>query len=249
MYDLYETNGVRSPYVPLQHAVQQTKALENHVIILYFNEDAVFFAARELQEPKQTYVCLSLVLIILSIIGFGLAPGTDGGIYILIAASIAVVIAIGLIIFSVIQYNNTRKNRIDSSQSYSYYAYDISDQSIKLCIINKETKQETISNDIKDNKNVPSIMNWGYIGDIRGIRYNDNASQESFIQLKLKQHHKKNSKSKDDDDIMRDMLTFKFERQEFAQIMSERIQIIKETGLNNIQLMYQMQLQEQIGQV
>lgn len=42
------------------------------------------------------------------------------------------------------------------------------------------------------------------------------------------------------------MLTFKFERQEFAQLMSQRIEIIQEMGLNTVQLMYQMQLQQQL---
>lgn len=119
----------------MEHTVQQSKALENHIIILFFNEDAIFFAAKESQEPKQTYVCLSIILIILCIMAFTLGPETDGDTYLFIAASIVLAIAIGLMIFSIRQCVITRMNRIDSSQSYSYYAYDTSDNKSRRMIM------------------------------------------------------------------------------------------------------------------
>ena len=219
MTDIYEVNNVNGNYVPLEHSMQSSKALPNHVIILYFDEDALIFAEKESSGGSSNgYMFLGGALIIVGIIMLVLGSRAEIGLS--IGGIIVVVIGIGFVAASVREC--IKRPKLDSSNAYSYYCYDLTDQCVKLCIIDKQTKSL-----INNNNNNQSITNWGYIANINQVSYDENASKESLIALE----------DVNDTDI-NNMLTFKFERSEFATIMTARIVAIQTMGLNDLELKY-----------
>ena len=133
--------SVNFKYTPLHHP-KQILAAPNHVILLFFDGDAEIMPKIRWAETKAGVSVTMIIFMIVVVIFFSIMA-------IVFEQLMFVYLAIGTLIFSILIciYAYINRNKLDQlslnlKKCYSYYCYDISDQCIKLIIINKKKHQK-----------------------------------------------------------------------------------------------------------
>ena len=208
-------------YIPLKHP-KQSFAKENHVIILFFDKDAVLLAQHK--DITMIILCLSLLscsLVAISLFFFACGSANINCIFTGIGF---ISLGIGCSLYVSKQRDNDTKMLQLISESYWYYCYDISDGHVKCVVVEYDYPQKI--------KSEPVTSNLGKLENIRQIKYYQDEDGSSFVAVK-----KVNGAS--GQRFNHKMLTFRLNKQTFAQLMTERINIIKAMNLDHIAWDYQ----------
>lgn len=206
-------------FAPLRHQ-NQNMAAANHVVLIYFDHDPDEYA--RLQNAN----CCTFFFWLLCV------GGIIGGIVAIAqsSSSTLIIVGVGAIIGGLAcgwmgKSQSDAAKKIDTKVGYCYYCYDISDQTVKLVVVNRETKSIT---------KVPPESNLGHINDIREIKYYGNGSDQSFIAMKKVNAPRKARYNKT-------MNRLSMGKRNFCRAFTDRINAVKNMGLNDVQLQYQAQ--------
>ena len=151
--------------------------------------------------------------IILIVSETSLAAGIGSGIF-----------GIMILIFSGVYSHCNSNDKIDVSTGYTYYCYDISNQSVRMCVIQREGKQ-LIS--------TPYECNLGHINDIDFIDYDDSGSGASNLRVR-----KQKTKGFFESRYHHTQMYSFGPKKAFGELLTKRINDIKNAGLNHVQLLY-----------
>lgn len=216
----------------LEHEWQPDRALANHIVLLGLDKHPTMM--KQLQFKSTTSVVCPML---------GFLTGLSGVVCLsigLIANMLFLTIGGGLlIIISLIPCYIGRQLSIEAremspSKYYCYYCYDLSDQSIKCVIIDRETKEIA---------KIPSSSDLGYIQDIGQIEYESNGNK-SFMTMTAATLDDKNGGTTGTSNNSQleskvDLITLEMDEKEFCTKITSKINEIKEMGLNNIEMEYE----------
>lgn len=213
-----DTNPPIINYIPIAHP-RQEMALSKHVMLLYtdwdlrlFNFDIVHKANKKSWWFAGVFYFIAIIMI---------------GIYLIVDIHIAVLI-IGIIIGAggclTCNYDYESKFQSQASRKgYTYWCYDISDKYIKMCVIDRQTKNSEIVNNIT---HIDSFVD--------NVKYDPDSKEGICIN-----HSKINEKTKAeyfnvvyDEPVGNDFF------QELIEKLQICVEAVKQFGLNNIELEY-----------
>ena len=203
-----------NPLDVLRHPWQADCVLHCQIILIGLDQDAMLFREKNSAEDSEiwhkghvTIVVFFVVGLIIFIVGIqerSLLMSAFGDFF---------------MIFSVIgmcgDHQGNTATTID--RAYSYYCYDMRDQSVKCCIVDREFKKLI---------EAPGNSNLGYIEDIEKISLLENLEVGNYVFVTFYKECGKISKG--------NLFTFDLTKQKFHAMLCRKIDELYESGLDNI---------------
>ena len=213
-----------NPLDVLRHPWQADRALRRQIILIGLDQDAYLFreknSAGEHEAGYKGYAAI-IILFIVGLIIFivGIQEGS-----LLISAFGGFFMLLSVIGMCGVHQGNTAAATIDrrTDRAYSYYCYDMRDQSVKCCIVDREFKKLI---------EAPGSSNLGYIEDIEKISLLKNPEGDNYVFVTFYKESGKVSKG--------NLFTFDLTKTKFHAILNRKIDELYEIGLENIQREYE----------
>ena len=140
---------------------EQHLADDNELMLMYHNRDMI--KVQQAHNQRISICCFVLWIINFIIPGGMFIPSRDP-LFIVIGA-ILVVFGLGLLMYAIYWCNTRYDSNIDVHTGYSYYYYDLNDQTIKFKIKDKETNNQVHISEYR------FTTNFGYIDDVVEFKY------------------------------------------------------------------------------